>query len=135
MYKIFLIFCKTKNDIDFKKVYKAAKEAQILDFIESTKDKFETVVGERGINLSGGQLQRIGIARALYKGAKVLIFDEATSALDKLTEMNLMESINQLSRDLTIILITHRISSIQNFDKIIEIKDKNAKMIFNRYEK
>ena len=130
-----IAFCKPKNDIDFKKVYKAAKEAQILDFIESTKDKFETVVGERGINLSGGQLQRIGIARALYKGAKVLIFDEATSALDKVTEMNLMESINQLSRDLTIILITHRISSIQNFDKIIEIKNKNAKMIFNRYEK
>lgn len=130
-----IAFCKPRIDIDFKKVYKSAQEAQILDFIESTKDKFETIVGERGVKLSGGQLQRIGIARALYKGAKVLIFDEATSALDKKTEMNLMESINRLSKDLTIILITHRISSIQSFDKIIEIKNKNAKIISNRYEK
>ena len=78
-------------------------------------------VGERGIRLSGGQRQRIGIARALYKQATVLIFDEATSALDNETEREVMEAIEALGKDLTILIIAHRLTTLQNCDQIIEL--------------
>ena len=76
-------------------------------------------MGERGIRLSGGQRQRIGIARALYKQARVLVFDEATSALDNATEQALMEAVNRLSEELTIVMIAHRLSTMQCCDRVI----------------
>jgi ATP-binding cassette subfamily B protein len=79
-------------------------------------------VGERGVRLSGGQRQRIGIARALYKQASVLVFDEATSALDNATESALMEAIEGLSRELTIVMIAHRLSTVQSCDRVIELE-------------
>jgi ATP-binding cassette subfamily B protein len=85
-------------------------------------------VGERGVRLSGGQRQRIGIARALYKRAKVLIFDEATSALDTETELSVMESIDSLDRDLTIILVAHRITTLSRCDKIYELEQGRVKL-------
>ena len=79
---------------------------------------YATTVGERGVRLSGGQRQRIGIARALYHKPKVLVLDEATSALDNRTELAVMEAVNNLGREITIILIAHRLSTLQQCDKI-----------------
>ena len=79
------------------------------------------MVGERGVRLSGGQRQRIGIARALYKQADVIIFDEATSALDTETEQSVMQAIECLSADLTILIVAHRISTLQNCTQIVEV--------------
>ena len=109
------------DKIDLDQVRHAAKQANIAEFIESCPEGYGAFVGERGIRLSGGQRQRIGIARALYKQAKVLIFDEATSSLDNETERGVMEAIKDLGRDLTIIIIAHRLSTLENCDQIIEI--------------
>lgn len=111
--------------IDHELVKKAAEQAQISEYINSLNLGYLTLVGERGVRLSGGQKQRIAIARALYKQATVIIFDEATSALDVETEMSVMESIGKLSREVTIILVAHRLSTLDYCDYIIEIKDGN----------
>lgn len=108
-------------DIDMQKVKDAAKKAMISEFIESRTDGYEEIVGERGVRLSGGQRQRIGIARALYKEASVIIFDEATSALDNDTEKVVMETIRNLGEDLTLIIVAHRLTTLKNCSKIIEL--------------
>jgi ATP-binding cassette subfamily B protein len=110
------------KDIDFERVRQAAAQAQIADFIEGRPEGYAAVVGERGIRLSGGQRQRIGIARALYKRASVLIFDEATSALDNATEQLVMGAIETLDRELTIVLIAHRLSTVRRCDMIVELE-------------
>ncbi|TGK51940.1 ABC transporter ATP-binding protein [Leptospira kanakyensis] len=109
------------DEIDFNRVRTAARKAQIADHIESLKLGYNTIVGERGIKLSGGQRQRIGIARALYKNATVIVFDEATSALDNETEKAVMESIDGLGKELTILMIAHRLSTVENCDKIVRM--------------
>jgi ATP-binding cassette subfamily B protein len=108
--------------IDMERVRQAARQAQIAKFIESRRMGYNEFVGERGIRLSGGQRQRIGIARALYKEASVLVFDEATSSLDNATEQAVMESIENLNRDLTILIIAHRLTTVQRCDEIIELE-------------
>lgn len=110
-----------RASIDMARVREAAKQAQMLDFIENRKDGYQTLVGERGVRLSGGQRQRIGIARALYKQATVLVFDEATSALDTVTEQAVMDAIENLNRELTILIIAHRLTTVQHCDRIIEL--------------
>lgn len=112
-----------KELIDIERVKNAAKQAQISDFIESNQKGYDAQVGERGIRLSGGQRQRIGIARALYKEASVLIFDEATSALDDKTEKLVINAIEKLNRGITVIFIAHRLTTLRNCDRIIELKD------------
>ena len=112
-----------KNKINKKLLVEASKKAQILEVIENMKNKFDTIVGERGVKLSGGQLQRIGIARALYKNASLVILDEATSALDLNTEKSIMKTVDDLSKDLTIIIIAHRLSSLEYCNKIVELED------------
>lgn len=112
--------------IDLARVKTAARQAEIADFIESTPRAYEEFVGERGIRLSGGQRQRMGIARALYKQASVLVFDEATSALDAATEQAIMQTIEQLSRDLTIVLVAHRLSTVRRCDTILQLEDGRA---------
>jgi ATP-binding cassette, subfamily B, bacterial PglK len=107
--------------IDLDRVRQAAKRAQIAEFIENRPDGYDARVGERGVQLSGGQRQRIGIARALYKQASVLVFDEATSALDSATEQSVMDAIDGLDRELTILLIAHRLSTVRRCDTIVEI--------------
>ena len=116
-----IAFGVPRADIDIERVRQAAREAQIADFIESRPESYEAFVGERGIRLSGGQRQRIGIARALYKRASVLVFDEATSALDNTTERSVMDAIDRLDRDLTIVLIAHRLTTVRHCDVIIEL--------------
>ncbi len=111
------------HEIDMKLVKDCARRAKIADFIERSNFGYRTNVGEKGVKLSGGQLQRIGIARALYKNNKIIVFDEATSSLDIKTESEVMESIESLSKDLTIIIIAHRLSTVRVCDRIISIKD------------
>jgi ATP-binding cassette subfamily B protein len=111
-----------KERINQAKVRQAAEQAQIAGFIESSPQGYATFVGERGIRLSGGQRQRIGIARALYKQAQVLVLDEATAALDNDTEMAVMEAVESLSRELTIVMIAHRLSTVERCDRIIRLQ-------------
>lgn len=118
-----IAFGVPKSQINMTRVMYAAAQAQISSFIESMPEGYDTFVGERGIRLSGGQRQRIGIARALYKRASVIILDEATSALDILTERAVMESVEGLSRDLTMIIIAHRLSTLQRCEKIFRIEN------------
>lgn len=99
----------------------AARRAQIAETIESWPNGYGTLVGERGVRLSGGQRQRIGIARALYKQADVIVLDEATSALDTCTESAVMDAIDALSSDLTVLMVAHRVSTLQQCDQIIEL--------------
>lgn len=109
--------------IDMQRVREAARQAKIADFIESRPEGYGAFVGERGVRLSGGQRQRIGIARALYKQASVLVFDEATSALDNATEQEVMSAIDELDRDLTIVIVAHRLTTIKHCDSIVELSN------------
>jgi ATP-binding cassette subfamily B protein len=108
--------------IDLGRVQHVARQAQIADFIESRPEGYQAYVGELGVRLSGGQRQRIGIARALYKQASVLVFDEATSALDNATEQLVIDAIGGLNRDLTILLIAHRLTTVMHCDTIVELE-------------
>jgi ATP-binding cassette, subfamily B, bacterial PglK len=114
-----IAFGVSAKDINQKTVERAAKIANLHEFVVNDLPKgYATTVGERGVRLSGGQRQRIGIARALYHNPQVLILDEATSALDNLTEQAVMEAVNNLGRDVTIILIAHRLSTVRQCDQI-----------------
>jgi ABC-type multidrug transport system fused ATPase/permease subunit len=106
------------DQIDHARVREAAQQAQISEFIEAGVGGYMAMVGERGVRLSGGQRQRIGIARALYKQASVLVFDEATSALDSETETIVMQALNNLKIDLTVLVIAHRLTTLSNCDVI-----------------
>jgi ABC-type bacteriocin/lantibiotic exporter with double-glycine peptidase domain len=116
-------FGKSIQQIDRHRVVQAARKAQIADSIKSWPKQYQTLVGERGIRLSGGQRQRIGIARALYKQADVIVFDEATSALDNETEQAVMEAIDGLSQDLTVLIIAHRLTTLKNCTQIVELRE------------
>ena len=116
-----IAFGVPRKEINMERVRQAARQARIADFVESHAEGYNVFVGERGVRLSGGQRQRIGIARALYKQATVLVFDEATSALDNATEQEVMNAIDGLNRDLTIVLVAHRLTTVKRCDKIFEI--------------
>ena len=103
-----IAFGADPRDIDEKRVREAARKAQLAEFIETLPAQFQTLVGERGVRLSGGQRQRIGLARALYKQADVLVLDEATSALDDATEKSVMQAIESLGAEITVLMIAHR---------------------------
>ena len=122
-----IAFGHPRDGIDIERVKLAAKQARISDFIESKPQSYESFVGERGVQLSGGQRQRIGIARALYKQSQILVFDEATSALDESTESQVMDTIENLSEALTVIIIAHRTSTLRKCDRVIKID--NGKIV------
>lgn len=122
-----IAFGIAKDLIDQNRLRRAAKQAQIASSIETWPLKYQTIVGERGTRLSGGQRQRIGIARALYKQADVIIFDEATSALDNETEEAVMQSIESLGRDFTLLIIAHRLTTLKNCTNIVELEDGRIK--------
>ena len=117
-----IAFCKMPDDIDLQRVEKAAKLAHIHDFIADKPNGYQALLGERGVQLSGGQRQRVGIARALYRGAPVIVLDEATSSLDTEMETAVMSSIENIDRNITIIMIAHRISTLKNCDLIFEFE-------------
>lgn len=108
---------------DEHQLWKAVEEAQLKDFVLSLENGLDTVIGENGVCLSGGQRQRIGIARALYTNPDVLVLDEATSALDNETEAAVMEAINHFSGNKTLIIVAHRLSTIEKCDVVYEVKD------------
>ena len=120
-----IAFGTPHDQIDFERVKRSAAHAQIASYIESSPEGYETFVGERGIRLSGGQRQRIGIARALYREAQVLVLDEATSALDIGTEEAVMNAVDALSKELTIIMIAHRLSTVKRCDRVICFENGN----------
>jgi ABC-type multidrug transport system fused ATPase/permease subunit len=111
------------DEINFDGVVRASELAQIAETIDKMPKGYQTIVGERGMRLSGGQRQRIGIARALYKNADVIIFDEATSALDSETEQAVIDSINSLSTELTILIIAHRVTSVKDCSVIYRVEN------------
>ena len=122
-----IAFGQLLETIDMARVRQAAKKARISEFIENnTKEGYNELIGERGMRLSGGQRQRVGIARALYKDASVLIFDEATSSLDNTTEAEVMDAIEELGSDLTILIIAHRITTVRKCDMIVKVEDGKA---------
>jgi ABC-type multidrug transport system fused ATPase/permease subunit len=119
-----IAFGVNRDDINIKNVERAAKIANIHDFIiNELPNGYETEVGERGIRLSGGQKQRMGIARALYFSPQVLVLDEATSALDSITERLVMKGLKNISEDMTILIIAHRINTIKNCDSIYVLEN------------
>ena len=122
------------NQVNHAAVIRAAKIAELHEFIKSDlKDGYDTTVGERGVRLSGGQRQRIGIARAMYHNPDILIMDEATSALDNLTEQAVMSAIKKLSKEKTIIMIAHRLSTMKNCDTIF-LFEKGKMINQGKYE-
>ncbi len=124
-----IAFGVPQNKIDLRRVKSAAEQSRIKGFIEYQKGKYNSFVGERGIRLSGGQRQRICIARALYKKCSVLFFDEATSALDNETERAVMNSIEKLNKQYTIIMVAHRLSTLKNCDRIYHLDSGEIKKI------
>lgn len=111
------------SDIRKSKLISAAKNAQAHDFIMKSPEKYNTLIGERGVRISGGQAQRLGIARALYKERKIIVLDEATSALDYDTESKVMNSIYNSDKNVTMFIIAHRITTLEHTDIILELKD------------
>ena len=112
-----------EDEIDEEKLWHALKEAQLDEFVKSLPDGVYTGVGERGIRISGGQRQRIGIARALYNDPELLILDEATSALDNETEAAIMDAINRLHGKKTLVIIAHRLQTIEKCDMVYRVED------------
>ena len=115
-----------ESEVDDDKIWKALEQAQLKDYVMQLPEKLNTIVGERGIKFSGGQRQRVAIARALYYDPEILVLDEATSALDNETENAVMEAIDKLQKNKTLIIVAHRITTLKNCDKIYEIKDGKA---------
>lgn len=110
-------------DASLEEIYTVCKQACLYDYINSLPDKYDTVIGEGGVNLSGGQKQRLAIARALLKNSPILLFDEATSALDNQTQSEIKATLDNLKNEYTIIIVAHRLSSIQDCDTIHVIED------------
>ena len=123
-----IAFGVNPNEINQEAVERASKISNSYEFIKKElPNQFQTNIGERGVKLSGGQRQRIGIARAIYHNPQVLILDEATSALDNLTEKAVMNSINNLKKNMTIIIISHRLSTVEKCDKIFFLEKGTVK--------
>jgi ABC-type multidrug transport system fused ATPase/permease subunit len=124
-----IAFGVPEAQIDHRRVRQAAEQAQIAELIENNNNGYDNIVGERGVRLSGGQRQRIGLARALYKQANLLVLDEATSALDNQTEAEVISVIEGLDRNMTIIIIAHRLSTVKMCERIVVFDHGTIKKI------
>ena len=117
------------SKIDDKKLWDALEKAQLKEYVENLPNGLDTVIGERGVRMSGGQRQRIGIARAFYRNTNIVVFDEATSALDYETEKNILDHVSQYSSDHTLIIITHRLNTIDSCDCIFKVEDGHISQV------
>ena len=134
-----IAFGKNTDVIDYERINEVIKCVELKEFVESLEEGYSTTIGDHGVKLSGGQCQRIGIARALYTNPSILILDEATNALDSITEQKIFKSIKKYNPDITMILITHRLSSLNICDEIVVLmkdqvilknkKDTNLKQL------
>ena len=137
-----------KNDLTDEEMVEACKLACLDEYISSLPNKYDTIVGEGGVNLSGGEKQRLAIARAFLQKTEIILFDEASSALDNETQAKIQQSIDNLQKDYTILMIAHRLSTIKNADRILLLADgkiraegthkellKNSKLYKSLYEK
>ena len=127
-----IAFGVKEEDIDDARVWEVLEQAQMKEFVEGLPDKLNAQIGEGGVRISGGQRQRLGIARALYHNPELIIFDEATSALDNDTETAIMEAIDKLHGQKTIVIIAHRLRTIENCDMIYEVKDGKMELKSSR---
>ena len=118
-----ITFNFSDKNYDEQLLQKSIQKSQIKEFISKLPQGIDTHVGEKGVKISGGQLQRIGIARAIYKNSEILIFDESTSSLDQKVEKELMNDIYGLSKNMTTIIISHNISILKKCDKIYQLID------------
>ena len=116
------------EEINEEALWNALENAQLADFVRGLKDGLDTVIGERGVRISGGQRQRIGIARALYRDPEILFFDEATSSLDNETENAVMDAINTLGSEKTMIIVAHRLTTIEKCDHIFRVVDGGVEL-------
>lgn len=123
-----------KKNASDEEIMEAAKKANIHEFIMTLPENYNSEVGERGVKLSGGQKQRIAISRIFLKNPAILILDEATSALDNITEQAIQESLNELAKDRTTIIVAHRLSTVKNANKIVVLSDKGIEEVGNHQE-
>ena len=128
-----ITFNNSEKEIDYEKLNQVCSIVELTDFIDNQPKGYQSKVGEKGIRISGGQKQRIGIARALYNSSEILILDEATSALDQETESKVMKNIINYSKNITLIIIAHRLTTLKNCDIIYKILPKGVKK-FNDYK-
>ena len=122
-----IAFGEKDEDINDSEIKEIVKMSGLTSLVEKNKKGLDLIVGERGVRLSGGEKQRVGIARALYKKPTILILDEATSSLDTITEKDIIKSINSLKSKITIIIVTHRLNTVKDCEKILFLK--NGKLI------
>ena len=128
-----IAFAKDKNQIDIEDVWKAINSAKLKEIVENLPYGLNTNIGESGIKLSGGQRQRLAIARAFYRKSRLLVLDEATSSLDNKTEAEVMNSIDLISNNCTLVVIAHRLSTVINSDIIYEF-EKGKIINFGNFE-
>ena len=129
-----IAFGVNENEINIEKINYAIRIARLDETIQTLKDGIETVVGDRGVRISGGQKQRIGIARAIYRDPKIMILDEATSSLDNKLELEIISSLIQNKKDMTIVMVAHRLTTLKDCKKIFYLDQGKLIKTFNSYD-